>query len=470
MPQRNLLILLVAMAASYACYVRGEQNPYARYVARSFDEIELGALERVPSVELFNSALAAMVGVLNKHGDQHSQFMPREDADPFQAEIRQQFGGIGVRIRLLGDPPELVIVGAPDPGTPADRAGIRANDRVLEIDEQSTVGMDINDVLHLMRGQAGEPLRLLVRHADATQPEAKELVREVITVDSILGDRRSDSGGWEYRLEADPRIAQVRVTTFGNKTADELKRVLTRLTSEGVEAVVLDLRDDAGGSLDAAVAICDMFLPAGAKIVEIRGRDDVLEDRYTSSGRGKFTKLPLAVLVNSGSASASEIVAAALQDNGRAEVFGSRSYGKGTVQKLIPIESGRSLLKLTSARYLRPNGKNIHRMPDAKESDDWGVSPNSDRDVPLSDAEYRAYADYRNSRDLWGELPPAELLAPAVDEDDDASEEGASEAGDADEEVVEFAVGANFVDRPLVAAIEYLQGLLDSLGDDGKSA
>jgi carboxyl-terminal processing protease len=447
--------------------VRGEQNPYARFVASSFDEIENEALERVPNDELFNSALEAMVGVLEKHGDQHSQFFPTADADPFQAEIRQQFGGIGVRIRTLGDPPELVVVGAPDPGTPAARADIRANDRVLEIDGQATAGMNINEVLHLMRGQPGEPLSLLVRHEDADHPEAKQLVREVITVDSILGDRRSTDGGWEYRLEADPRIAQVRVTTFGNKTADELQQVLTRLTNEGVEAVVLDLRDDAGGSLDAAVAICDLFLPAGKKIVEIRGRDDVLEDRYLSSGRGKFRDLPLVVLVNSGSASASEIVAACLQDNGRSAVFGERSYGKGTVQKLIPIESGRSLLKLTSAIYRRPNGKNIHRMPDATDADDWGVTPDAGHEVPLTDEEFKAYADYRNLRDLWGEPPPAELLA-----EEKAKEEQADDDADTQEidkntaaiiaPVADPAASANFVDRPLDAAVEHLQMLLGS--------
>ena len=455
MPQRNLVILLVTLAASYACFVRGEQNPYARYVARSLDEIESGALVRVPKEDLFNGALEAMVDVLNQHGDQHSQFIPREDADPFQAEMRQQFGGIGVRIRILGDPPELIIVGAPDPGTPAARANIRANDRLLEIDGKSTTGMVMTEVLQLMRGQPGEPLRLLVRHADAEYPEAKELVREVITVDSILGDRHTAEGGWEYRLETDPRIAQVRVTTFGNKSADELDRVLTRLTRltdegvEGVEAVVLDLRDDAGGSLDAAVAICDMLLPAGKKVVEIRGRDDLLQERYLSSGRGKFTKLPLAVLVNSGSASASEIVAACLQDNGRAVVLGERSYGKGTVQKLIPIESGRSLLKLTSAHYRRPNGKNIHRSADAKDSDDWGVSPNSGREVPLSDQEYKAYTKYRSARDLWGEPPPVELLAT-----EQADETETATADSADD--------ANFADRPLDAAVEYLQAILDS--------
>ncbi|MGD9632213.1 MAG: S41 family peptidase [Pirellulales bacterium] len=460
MPQRNLVILLVAIAAAYACFIRGEQNPFARYVSRSFDTIEANSLERVPNEELFDRAMEAMVGVLNKHGDQHSQFISSADADPFQAEMRQEFGGIGVRIRLLGDPPELVVVGSPDPGTPAARAGIRANDRVLEINDTPTAGLEMNQVLHLMRGKPGEPLDLLLRHADSSHPEARQLVREVISVDSILGDRRNAEGGWDYRLAAEPRIAQVRVTTFGNKTADELQRVLTQLVADGVEAVVLDLRDDAGGSLDAAVAICDMFLPAGKKIVEIRGRDDVVEDRYLSTGRGDFAKLPLAVLVNSGSASASEIVAACLQDNGRAAVFGERSYGKGTVQKLIPIESGRSLLKLTSARYVRPSGKNIHRMAAAKDTDDWGVSPDAGHDVSLSSGEYDAFVEYRSLRDLWGELPPAELLA--AEKAKVRAAEGAKSE--------EFSFSGEFVDRPLAAAVEYLQRLLDRSAIESNSA
>jgi carboxyl-terminal processing protease len=462
MPQRNFLILLVAIGIAYACYVRGEQNPFARSVASSFYEIDSSALQRVPSEELFNSALKAMVDVLEKHGDQHSQFFPRADADEFQAEIRQQFGGIGVRIRLLGEPAELYVVGAPDPGTPAARADIRANDRVLEINDQPTAGLNIAEVLHQMRGNPGEPLRLLVHHEGSDHPEVKDLEREVITVDSILGDRRSESGGWEFRLKSDPRIAQVRVTTFGNKTADELDQTLTRLKSEGVQGVVLDLRDDSGGSLDAAVAICDMFLPAGQKIVETRGRDDVLEDRYVSSGKGKFTTLPLVVLVNAGSASASEIVAACLQDNNRAVVIGERSFGKGTVQTMIPIESGRSLLKLTCATYRRPNGKNIHRSADAKDEDDWGVSPNAGYAVPLTRSEYKAYAKYRNLRDLWGEPPSPELLA-AAEAEEVAAEAEAAENGDSNapaEEAVDFTSDGNFVDRPLDAAIEYLQSLL----------
>ncbi|MEX2091829.1 MAG: S41 family peptidase, partial [Pirellulales bacterium] len=229
---------------------------------------------------------------------------------------------------------------------------------------------------------------------------------------------------------------------------------------------VLDLRDDAGGSLDAAVAICDMFLPAGKKIVEIRGRDDVLEERYLSGGDGKFANLTLAVLVNGGSASASEILAACLQDNGRAAVLGGRSFGKGTVQKLIPIESGRSLLKLTSAHYRRPNGKNIDRSADALDSDDWGVSPDPGHEVPLSDQEYEAYAKYRGARDLWGDPPPKELL-PADDTlTDNAVKNDAVERDEEAEQAVDPAIDpaadADFVDRPLDAAVEYLERVLDA--------
>jgi carboxyl-terminal processing protease len=259
-----------------------------------------------------------------------------------------------------------------------------------------------------MRGEPGEEVRLVVRHADSDRPETKHLVREVIHVDSILGDRRTADGHWEFRLEQDPRIAQVRVTTFGNKTTDELVRVLGRLREEGVEAAVLDLRDDAGGALDTAIAICDLFLPEGKLIVDTRGRDDAVYERYLTSGSGQFLDVPLVVLVNNQSASASEIVAACLQDHGRAAVAGERTYGKGTVQKLIPVESGRSLLKLTAASYRRPNGKNIHRTASAAETDDWGVSPDEGLAVKLDDAEYEAYLKYRADRDLWSDPPKAD--------------------------------------------------------------
>jgi carboxyl-terminal processing protease len=439
MPRRNLLLLSIVAALSYVCYLAAEQNPYARYAARGLADVEAGALESIRSQQLFDAAMNAMINVLHEHGDEHSQFITRDETAPFRAEIEQQFGGIGVRIRFVDDPPRLVVVGAPEPDSPAARAGIRADDHILEIDDEPTAGMTMPEVMHAMRGPPGTSIRLLVRHADSEPPHALTLVREVITVASILGDRRNEDGSWEYRLVSDPRIALIRVTMFANRTAQELATTLTRLTSDGVEAVVLDLRDDAGGALDAAVAVCDMLLPEGLAIVEIRGRDGALQDRYEASGKGPFRDLPLAVLVNDSSASASEIVAACLQDHGRAIVVGERSFGKGTVQKLIPTESGRSLLKLTSASYWRPSGRDIHRMPDAADSDDWGVSPDPGFEVPYSDEEYEAFREYRNNRDLIG-----------ID-----SVNGEAEQSTTGDSAVEF------VDRQLETAVKYLQMMLD---------
>ena len=443
MPQRNLLILLVGLAVSYACYLAGEQNPFARYAAHSFNQIHAGSLEHVPNQELFNAAMNGMVDVLHKHGDDHSQFISRDDADPFRAEMRQQFGGIGVRIHLQGDPPKLVIVGAPDPGTPAAASHIRAGDRVLAIDDRPTDGMTMSEVLHAMRGDPGQSVRLTIQHAAGDRPETVALVRDVIVVDSILGDRRTAEGGWEFRLADHTDVAQIRITAFGSKTTDELARVLGKLTADGTKAVVLDLRDNPGGALDAAVAICDMFLPAGLPIVETRGRDGSVAARYTTSGHGKFQKLPLAVLVNQNSASASEIVAACLQDHHRAAIVGQRSYGKGTVQKLIPLESGQSLLKLTAASYWRPSGKNIHRRPNATDADDWGVSPDPGLEIALDDKEYEAWVKYRDDRDLL--QPPADTT-PATSNDNSAADA--------------------FTDRQLAKAVEYLEDPADSKGTD----
>lgn len=443
MPQRNFLILLLTAVLSFACYVRGDQNPFARYVANGLDSIEDGSLHPVPNEELYTGAMEGMISALRKHGDEHSQFIGEKDADTFRTELHQQFGGIGVRIRIEGEPPQLTIVGPPEPGSPAARSSIRSGDQILAIDDRATAGLSMVEVLRQMRGEPGTPLRLTIRHAPDAEPQTVELVREMITVDSVLGDVRKPDGTWQFRLSEDPRIAYIRITTFANKTPAELGLVLARLRATGVEAVVLDLRDDGGGALDTAVAVCDMFLSADQPIVETRGRDRQTLDRFVATGKGRYQDLPLVVIVNGNTASASEIVAACLQDHDRAVVVGERTYGKGTVQQLIPVESGRSLLKLTTASYWRPSGENIHRLPDATPDDAWGVRPNPGYEVPLPEAEYVTYRQYRSQRDLIGQSPSDGTAAPA-----ETPETG-------------------FTDRPLEKAVEYLRDVLD--GRKGQS-
>lgn len=435
MPQRNLTILAVSLLVTLVCYVHSERNPYARYVSTGLATIEREALQQVPNRELFNGAMQGMVDVLRRHGDEHSQFLNESQAEPLKAEIRQQFGGIGVRIQFVGDPPRLTIIGPPDPGTPAARANLLPGDQILAIDDHPTSDMNMEDALRYMRGQPGESLRLTIRHAHEEQSTTVALLREVIHIDSILGDRRGADGKWSFRLASDPQIGFVRITSFGDRTADELADVLESLVNEGVAGVVLDLRDNPGGALEAAVEVCELLLPPGRAVVETRGRDQQVRERYVTTEVGRFRDLPLVVLVNQNSASAAEIVAACLQDHRRAAIAGQRTFGKGTVQQLVPLESGESLLKLTWASFWRPSGANIHRMPHADESGDWGVRPDALLERTLTPDEYVAYRRDRNARDA----------AITVDE--------------------ATSVAVPPTDVQLQLAVEYLQKLLAKSGD-----
>lgn len=418
MSYRNLMLLLAMMLVSFACYVRAEQNPYARYVAAGFSVIDDWALEKAPDQELFNGAMHGMISVLHRHGDQHSEFVDANQQEAFTEEYDQEFGGVGIRLRLLGEPPTPTVIGLPEPGSPAAEADIRLGDRIEAVDGQATAGLELDDVTRMVRGPIGEPVTLTVMRPGAAAPHAVTVKRAVIMVESILGDVRGPDGRWNFLISEDPRIGYVRIRMFGDKTAEELAAVLANLTKDGeLAGLIIDVRDDAGGALDAAVEISDLFLRAGRTIVSTRDRDGNVRDRYLSTGAGGFADLPLVVLVDRNSASASEIVAACLQDYDRAKIVGERSYGKGTVQRLMHIESGRSLLKLTSATYWRPSEKNIHRMPDDDESAEWGVTPDEGFVVPLSQEEYDVWRNYRNRRDLIGEGLEGELAAELTEQD-----------------------------------------------------
>jgi carboxyl-terminal processing protease len=326
----------------------------------------------------------------------------------------------------------LIIAGLPQPDTPAARAKLLPGDVILAIDERTTADMDIDQALAMLRGQPETKVRLTIKHDD-DMPRTVELVREIIQIESILGDIPRPDGNWQFMLEDEPGIAHLRIVLFGDRTAEEFVRIMEGLKREGVRGVVIDLRDNAGGALDAAVAICDLLLPAGKTIVETRGRNGRLLNRYETTGAGQYLSLPLAVVVNRNSASAAEIVAACLQDHERAVVAGERTYGKGTVQQLVPLAE-RSLLKLTWASFWRPSGVNIHRMMDAPKDGTWGVVPDKGYEVPLPDDEYTEYLKYRSHRDFAGESFTA--VGPSAD---------------ADEAL------AAFVDKPLALAAEYLR-------------
>jgi carboxyl-terminal processing protease len=199
-------------------------------------------------------------------------------------------------------------------------------------------------------------------------------------------------------IDKDKKIGYVRLSSFIQNTADELRKALEQLKEENVKGLIIDLRDNPGGLLSSAVEISDMFLSEG-KIVSTEGRNTIPKS-YMAQKDSPFEEIPLVVLINQNSASASEIVSAALQDNNRATVIGQRSYGKGSVQNILELEDGNSVLKLTVASYHRPNGANIHRFRDAKMTDKWGVSPSPGQEIKLSPIEYARWFVGRRDRDL----------------------------------------------------------------------
>ncbi len=383
-------------------------NPYGRWFSQALETIENEYIEPVDSEKLFEGAMRGMVGRL----DEYSAFMPRRIKTAFDESLEQKYGGIGIEVALVGPQKKLTVMTA-RLGTPAYKAGVQPGDTIVGIDHTNAESFALDDALSLLRGKPGTEVTLRVRRAGHDAPLEFHLTRALITIDSVLGDVREKDGSWNFMLPGDERLGYIRLTSFGDLTLEEFEAAMHWLTQRKCRGLILDMRNNPGGLLDKAEEICDLFLPAGAVIVTTRGRDARVRDEIRASGDGPYQKLPVVVLVNRDSASASEIVAACLQDNGRAKVVGERSFGKGTVQNLISVEAGRSSLKLTVATYWRPSAKNIHRMSTSAESDDWGVKPDANGEVKLDEKQTVRLLDGRRQRDrrpdepVTGDSPPA---------------------------------------------------------------
>lgn len=334
--------------------------------------------------------------------DPHSGFINADEFRQFKNQSKGKFGGIGIRI---GFERGQVFVESPMVGTPAYEAGVQAGDLILKVDGQSTENMPLKKVVEMIQGDPGDAVTLTVLHEGEKQPVDLKIVRAEIVVDSVLGDQRSPDNlkEWDYWVDRVTKIAYVRITTFSETTFVELSKVIEQLQQQKMRGLIVDLRNNPGGLLRAAVQVSSLFLPDGKRVVSTKGRQNQSEEVYTArreTPKIQPTGFPIAVLVNRYSASASEILAAALQDHFRAVIIGERSYGKGSVQNIIPLEAGASALKLTTQSYWRPSGKNIHRFPDSKEQDDWGVKPNPGYEVKLTDEERIDYFRWRRDRDI----------------------------------------------------------------------
>jgi carboxyl-terminal processing protease len=308
---------------------------------------------REPNIkDLIYGAISGMVSSL----DPFSAFFPPEKYREFMQETEGEFGGIGIEISMDKGRPVVV---APIEGTPAYRAGLRAGDVIIAVDGEDTFGKSLLEIVKKIRGKPGTKVTLTIMRKGAEKPFKVEITRAIIRIESVKWTKYEDLG-------------YIKIIQFQHNTSLDLRKALRDLISQGVRGIILDLRNNPGGLLSEAVKVSDLFLPEGKLVVYTKGRGGEEDKYYAKEPPLVPEDMPLVVLINKGSASASEIVTGALKDHGRATVVGEKSFGKASVQNIIPLEDG-SALKLTVAYYYTPNGNLIHKKgitPDVKVSMD----------------------------------------------------------------------------------------------------
>lgn len=377
-----------------------------RLFADAYEQIDANYVLEVDRRELVNAAIQGMAS----HLDQYSTYVAPEDLTKFEQHLEQEFVGIGIHVNAIGGRLEIV---SPLPGSPAFRAGLRSGDSIVEIDSKSTNGLTPAEIGKLLAGPTGRPVVVGVRKAGSEMTEQITIIRELIQLPTVVGTSRGEDQQWKFMLNDEQKIGYVRITHFARNTAGELKAALETLNAQGMKALVLDLRSNPGGLMEASIEMADMFLDSGS-IVSMKGRA-VPEKKWKARPGNTLTSVPMTVLVNRLSASASEVLSACLQDNHRATIVGERSWGKGSVQNVVPMESGRSALKITTASYFRPSGVNIHRFPDSKKEDDWGVKPDEGHLIELNKEQWQEWVKVREMVDIQHGQATESSTPPFVD-------------------------------------------------------
>jgi carboxyl-terminal processing protease len=402
-----LPLVLLLVTASAVARAEEKSPPSEDYYdlfkvfADTLDQVERNYVKKVDRRELVEAAIQGMISRL----DPYSAYIGPEELDRFRSGVESEFGGVGIQITVDGG--QLRVL-SPISGTPAYRAGVIAGDRIVAIEEQSTEGITVDRAMQQLKGKPGTKVALSVVHPQAGQAQKIVLTREMIHVETVLGDRRLGNDAWDFLYDHDKRIGYIRLTAFSRDTSDELRKALEQLKTAKIRGLILDLRFNPGGLLNQAIEISNLFISQGV-IVSTVGRSSPART-WEAHKQGAYEGFPMVILVNRYSASASEIVSACLQDHKRAVIVGERTWGKGSVQNVIEMENGQSLLKLTTSAYKRPSGKNIHRFPNSREADEWGVRPDPGYELRLTDEDLYALIRDRRDRDI---IRPHPALAQA---------------------------------------------------------
>ena len=387
-----------------------------------FERIRAQYVEKVDEADLIEAAINGMLTSL----DPHSSYLPPDVAEEMRFQTRGEFGGLGIEVTQRDG---FVLVVSPMDGTPAAEAGIEAGDYITHVDGESVLGLTLSQAVDMMRGPVGSEIIITVVREGEEEPFEVSIIRDTIKLKAV-------------RVRTESKSIILRVTTFNDQTYDNLSEgIITQIEKAGginnIEGFVLDLRNNPGGLLSQAIKVSDAFLEKG-EIVSTRGRDPSDGDRYNATPDDLAQGKPIVVLINGGSASASEIVAGALQDHQRAIVVGTKSFGKGSVQTVMPLRDN-AAMRLTTARYYTPSGRSIQAL---------GVSPDIIVEQPrplLTEIEEKS--NRRNESDLRGSL------------DNDSLSEEEREQIEADRAAVKNSAELRERDFQLAYAIDLLKGL-----------
>ena len=329
----------------------------------------------------------AINGMLHKL-DPYSEYIPSKDVEEFHKQTSGTYDGIGIGIDVKDG---WITVISPFENSPAYRAGVRAGDKIIEVNGQNTKGWSATKAVKEMTGESNTDVAIKVIHLDGSE-ETIQITRKKIHAPTIRGWRRSRlDGAWDYLLDEENGIGYVRIFSFTEDTANELDRAVEKLQAPKMKTMILDLRSNPGGLMSTAVQVVDRFIDQGV-IVSTKGANSI-DHEEKASLTNTYPRLPLVVLIDQGSASGSEIVAGALQDHNRAVIVGKRSWGKGSVQRLIRLPESGAAVKLTTDYYYLPKGRCVHRLPQA---DAWGVDPDIEEGLDLNKEELAELRELMN--------------------------------------------------------------------------
>ena len=397
---RHISIFLLFLLAGTQIAIGETESPETealpldelRTFTEIFAKIKSDYVEQVDDKELLENAIRGMLEGL----DPHSAYLDGDSYKDLQEGTSGEFGGLGIEVGMENG---FIKVISPIDDTPAQKAGIKAGDLIIKLDDRSVKGMSLNDAVDIMRGNPGDPITLTIIRESEGKPLVITVVRDIIKTKSV-------------RFETlEPGFGYLRISSFQSHTVEGLRQAIDQLKEDNsgkLKGIVLDLRNNPGGILTAAVGVADMFLNKGM-IVYTEGRKKDSKLKFNAKPNAKLPDVPLIVLVNAGSASASEIVAGALQDHGRGIIMGEKTFGKGSVQTILPMNNN-AALKLTTARYYTPNGRSIQAS---------GITPDIIIDkVKISKIE-EAFGTSVKEADLIGHLDNGQEEAPVTEGDEE---------------------------------------------------